>query len=101
MQTHRPSCLPSVWDPGPGTSLLSDVCPCHVIRRAAGPGHVDDPFHDGVPDPMVLLCREASLGTGPLVVYFCRGSLCHLRAMTYVLFDFQVIKGREAVWPSR
>lgn len=63
------------------TTLLSGVCLCHVAPRAAGSGHVthgDDPYHDGAPDPMELLCREANLDTGPLAVESCRGSLGYL-----------------------
>ena len=76
--THHLSCPPSVWDPGLETPLPSDVYLCHVTRHEAGPGHVDDPFHDGALDPMVLLCREANLGTGLLAVEFYRGSPGHL-----------------------
>ena len=82
--THRPFFLPSASALGLGTTLLSDACLCHVAPHAAGFGHVshvDDPFHDGAPHPMVLLCREGNLDTGPLAVESCRGSLDHLSAM--------------------
>ena len=92
MYTHHLSCLPSASALDLETTLPSDVCLCHVVPHGAGSGHVDhvnhvdDPFHDGAPDPMALLCREANLDTGPLVVESGRGSLGHLCAMKYHSF---------------